>query len=269
MNGSTAVHGALECIDEERTAVTDRGAAFETFARRVRAVPAERPVSTVSGHATAATPVAMATERSTRETTAATAADRCVTVREAFAETVRPHSIADHETDESLVETLAAELTEDVAVALATETGWTPALKRAVLESVATRRREVESLQELLRSERHTVEDAIDSIEEITAWLRSTADESLLQCDFDALRRKHERLEGYRSRLETLAAERQAQLTESTNRYGRGGTQRRTVVTSIYADLSVRHPVLSSATRLNEICGGCQRTVRAHLTRRV
>lgn len=269
MSGPTAVHGALECLDVERDAVTARGEAFETFARRVRDVPADVGPPAGTRQTTAATPAAMAATRPTRQSTAATPEDRCVTVREAFAETVRPHSVADRETDESLVETLAAELTEDVAVALATETGWTPALKRAVLEAVDTRRREVSLLQDLLRSERETVTDAIETIEEITAWLRSTADESLLQSDFDALRRKHERLDRHRDRLETLVADRQAQFAESTNRYGCGGTRRRRLVTSFYSDLPVRHPVLSSAIRLYGICGGCQRTVRTHLTRRV
>ncbi|ELY78913.1 hypothetical protein [Natrinema pallidum] len=266
MTGSTAVHRALDCVDEERAAVEKRDAAFEAFARRVREVPAERPAAARSQQAVAATPAMATTVQTGRSTTTG---DRCVTVREAFAETVRPHSIADCEADESLTETIAAELSEDIAVALASETGWTPPLKRAVLETVETRRTEADVVQQTLRSERETLTDARDEIDDILAWLQSMADESLLQRDFETLRENHDRLATYRDRLETLTADRQAQFTRSTNRYGPGGTRYRTLVESVYSDCAVRYPLLSSATRLYGICGDCQRTVRAHLSRRV
>ncbi|MFC6769042.1 ABC transporter C-terminal domain-containing protein [Natrinema soli] len=272
MTGSTAVHRALECVDEEQEAIRDRGAAFETFAQRVRAVPAKHPGSTrlqrtvteMSTTATQATP-----PQGSQGSIPSTSAGRCVTISRTFAETVRPHSVADCDADESLVETIAAELTEDVAVALVAESGWTPTLKSAVLEAVSTRRREVESLQGLLQRERSALETAIEEIDEIVDWLRATADESLLQCDFDALQAKHERLEAYRDRLEARIERRQAQFTESTNRYGPGGTRYRSVVTSVYSDLSVRYPLLSTGIRLYGICGGCQRAVRSQLTRRI
>ncbi|PCR92038.1 DUF7260 family protein [Natrinema ejinorense] len=267
MTGSTAVNRALDCLQTEQEAVADRGDAFETFKRRVQEVPAESPIGGQRQQPTGSTPTAMATPVQTQQSTPSE--ERCLTVRAAFAETVRPHSIADRAGDESLVETIAAELTEDIAVALATETGWTPALKTAVLEEITTRQREVELLGETLRSERATLEGAIEDIDDILGWLQSTAAESLLQCDFETLRAKHEQLEAYRERLDALTAERQAQFTESTNRYGRGGTRHRTLIPAIYSDLDVQYPVLSSAARLYGICGDCQRTVRAHLTRRV
>ncbi|WP_226039932.1 hypothetical protein [Natrinema sp. DC36] len=269
MTGSTAVHRALECVDEEREAIRDRGTAFETFAQRVRAVPAKDPESTRPRRTVTAMATTATQATPPQGPTPSTSADRCVTVSQAFAETVRPHSVADCDADESVVETIAAELTEDIAVALVAESGWTPTLKSAVLEAVSTRRREVESLQGLLQRERSTLETAIDEIDEIVDWLRATADESLLQCDFDALQAKHERLEAYRDRLEARIDRRQAQFTESTNRYGPGGTRYRSVVTSIYSDLSVRYPLLSTVTRLYGICEGCQRAVRSQLTRRV
>lgn len=137
------------------------------------------------------------------------------------------------------------------------------------LEAVSTRRREVESLQEVLRRERPTFATAIEETDEIVDWLQATADESLLQCDFDALQAKHERLEAYRDRLETCIERRQAQFTESTNRYGPGGARYRSVVESVYSNRPVRYPLLSTASRLYGVCGGCQRAVRSQLTRRV
>ncbi|PGF15900.1 hypothetical protein CP556_07075 [Natrinema sp. CBA1119] len=269
MTGSTAVHRALECVGEERDAVRDRGTAFETFAQRVRAVPAEQPGSVQPQQTAPALSTTVTQAPPPQGSTPSTPIGRCVTVREAFAETVRPHSVADCDAEETLVETIAAELTEDIAVALVTENGWTPALKCAVLEAVSTRRREVESLQELLQRERSALETAIEEIDEIVDWLQATAGESLLQCNFDALQAKHERLEEYRDRLEARIDRRQAQFSESTNRYGPGGTRYRTVVRSVYSALSVRYPLLSTGTRLYGICEGCQRAVRSQLTRRV
>jgi hypothetical protein len=256
---STAVHRALDRLEEERNAVAERGAAFEAFSTRVRELPAatQRP--------TTAQPAAIAGTVETQSLAQSPTEDECVAVRDAFAETVQPHSTADIDGDESLVETIAAELSEDIAVALATETGWTPTLKAAVLKAVTTRRREVEILEQTLQDERQTVDAAIEEVDEILAWLRATADDSLLQCDFAQLEAKHERLETYLDRLEERTTDRQTQLAGSTNRYGPGGTRYRTMVESVYSG----YPILSSATRLYGICEDCQRTVRAHLSRRV
>ena len=266
MSGSTAVHGALACLEDEREAVSDRTSAFEAFARRVRDVPtASGPAR--RGGSGPATPKAMATAVSSAAATPAPPADRCETVREAFVETVDPHTIAAE--DASPVETMATELSEAVAVSLspASDADWTPALKRAVLEETETQRRKAVLLEETLRRERRTLEDAIDEIDEIVAWLEATADESLLQCGFDALAEKHARLEAFRERLETLTRQRQTQFDEPRTPSGSDGYHE--LVEAIYADLPVRYPLLSTATRLYDICGGCQRTIRAHLVRRV
>lgn len=263
MTDTTALHRALDCIDEERHAVADRAAAFEAFAERVREVPTDSAPAPTQQVAPA-TPKAMATAVQP-SSAPSTRGERCVTVREAFAETVRPHSIAADE--DSLVAAIAAELTDEIAVTLAAETGWTPTLKAAVLEEVATQRRKAELLRETLQSERRTIEDAIEVVDEIVAWLQATADESLLQCGFDDLRAKHEQLEAYRERLDALTEKRQAQFTDATTHPGSDGY--RELVAAIYAGLSVRFPLLSTATRLYGICGDCQRTVEAHLARRV
>lgn len=268
MTGSTALHAAPDCVDRELAAVAARDEAFAAFARRVRDLPATNS-ATDGGRASAATPMAMTTAGEAGGASTATDGTGCVAVREAFAETVAPHSTADLADDEPLVETIAAELNEDVAVALTAETGWTPPLKRTVLDEIATRRRETEVVRNTLETERETVAGAIGEVDEILAWLQSTAEESLLQCDFETLRAKHDRLDRYRERLDELTARRQSQFTETTNRYGPGGTRYRTLVASVYADRPVRYPLLSTAARLYGVCEDCQRTVRAHLVRRV
>ncbi|WP_339105494.1 hypothetical protein [Haloterrigena salinisoli] len=264
MTDSTDVHRAVACLEDERADVADRASALETFARDVRDVPTASGPARATG-TTPTTPKAMATAVGSAAATPQPSENRCATVREAFADTVEPHTIAAE--DDSLVEAMATELSEEIAVSLAAETDWTPALKRAVLEEVETQRRKTVLLEETLQRERRTLEEAIDEIDEIVAWLRATADESLLQFGFDELHEKHDRLEEHRERLEALIDERQAQFAGETNPRGTDGY--RELVAAIYADLSVEYPLLSTATRLYGICGDCQRTVRAHLTRRV
>ena len=265
MTGATAAHRALECIAEEWETIADRDAALETFTQRVRAIPAAQPTALQARQA--ATPTATQTIQ-VRGAAPSASDDHCASVRTAFDETIGRHSGSGCE-DESRFEAMATALTEDIAAALATDTGWTPPLKAAVLEAVSTSRRELTVRREIVREERSTFETAIAEVDEIVGWLQATADESFLQCGFDDLQAKHERLEAYRDRLETRLSRRQAQFTGSMARDGPSGTRYRSVVASIYASGSTRYPLLSTATRLYGICGSCQRTVRAHLTRRV
>ncbi|WP_049924145.1 DUF7260 family protein [Halopiger djelfimassiliensis] len=266
--GETAIHRALECVDAERDAVAEREAGFEAFVQRVRDVPTEAaaPVGSQSATQVASTPAQNVVSVPNTSPTPTPSADGCETVRRAFAETILPHSDDD---DKSLVETIAAELTEDIAVALASDAQWTPALKETVLQKATERRRQADLLQETLETETQTLADAAEEIDEISAWLQTTAEESLFDYGFEELRTKHDRLETFRTRLETLLEERQRQFSESTNRYGRGGTSYRTLVSYLYTDGTTQYPVLSTGVRLYEICGSCQRTVRTHLTRRV
>ncbi|SDD09008.1 hypothetical protein [Natrinema hispanicum] len=264
MTGATTAHRALECLAEEWETLADRDAALEAFADRVRAVPAAQPTALQAQQAAAP----MATQAiQGRGATPSASDDHCASVRTAFDETVRQHSSGCE--DESRFEAMATTLTEDVAGALATDTGWTPPLKAAVLEPVSTSRRELAARREIVREERSTLETAIAEIDEIVGWLQMTVDESFLQCGFDDLRAKHERLETYQDRLKTCLSRRQAQLTGSTPRDEPSGPQYRSVIESIYASGPARYPLLSTATQLYGICGDCQRTVRAHLTRRV
>ena len=267
MTGVTAVHRALECIAEEWQMIAEREAALEAFARRVRSIPAEQPNVIHSGHA--ATPTATVTHAiQARGAAPSASADRCVAVKTAFDETIGAHSAGSAE-DTSRFEAMTATLSNEIADALATDAGWTPPLKAAVLQAVSTSRRDLAVRRDHLQEERSTLEATIATIDEIVDWLQAMADKSLLQCSFDALQTNHEQLETYRTRLETRLNRRQAQLTGSTTRDRPSGTRYRSIVTSIYASGPTQYPILSTAIRLYGICGGCQRSVRAQLVRRV
>lgn len=254
------VHRALECVAEQRTAIAERIAAFESFADRVRDVPAPAGPS-----AATATPVAQAAPAAlTSRASTPAAGDRTAAVRRAFVETVLPHSRVDAE--DSIDRALAAELTRDIAVALTRGSTWTPAVKRAVLEAASTRRAEAKRLRAALETEREALEGYVADLEPIVAWLRSAGTESLSAQGFEELRAKHDRLEACCGELTALLETRQERLHEPVREAG--DVPYRTLVESVYASVPVRFPVLATAARLYRLCRECQRTVRHHLVRR-
>ncbi|AEH36140.1 DUF7260 family protein [Halopiger xanaduensis] len=259
---TTDVHRALECVTEQRESVADRIDAFESFAARVRELPAG-PSATTAGPVAQATPTVM-TSRAAG--TGPTTPDSCAIVRQTFLETIVPHTTVEIDGEESVVRALAAEFSRDIAVALTTNATWTAELKTAVIEAATTRRFEAERLQEALEAEAERLETLVADLDPIVAWLRSTAAESLQQYGFDELQAKHDRLEEFCEQLETGIEERQERLQEPVREAG--DVPYRTLVESVYASFDARYPVLATLTRLCRICRECQRTVRDHLVRR-
>lgn len=259
---TTDVHRALGCVTEQRATVADRIDAFESFAARVRELPAG-PSATTAGPVAQATPTVMTSQAAG---TGPTTPDPCAVVRRTFLETIVPHTTIEIDGEESVVLALAAEFSRDIAVALTTNSTWTAELRTAVIEAAMTRRLEAERLQEALEAEAERLETLVDDLEPIVAWLRSTASESLHQCGFDELQAKHDRLEEFCEQLGTVLEERQGRLQDPVR--DAGDVPYRTLVESVYASFESRYPVLATLTRLYRICRECQRTVRDHLVRR-
>lgn len=259
---TTDVHRALECVTDQRATVADRIDAFETFAARVRELPAG-PAATTAGPVAQATPTAMTSRVAGA---GPTTPDPCAVVRRTFLETIVPNTTVEIDGEESIVRALAAEFSRDIAVALTTNATWTAELKTAVVEAATTRRLEAERLQAALEAEAERLEALLDDLDPIVAWLRSTASESLRQYGFDELRAKHDRLEEFCDRLTAALEERQQRLQEPVQ--DADDVSYRTLVESVYASFESRYPVLATLTRLYRVCRECQRTVRDHLVRR-
>ncbi|MEY7849168.1 hypothetical protein AB7C87_08215 [Natrarchaeobius sp. A-rgal3] len=264
---TTIADRARERVSSEAEAVERRLEAIETFERRVRDIPVDQPNVSASRATNGMVPTLV------RETTPAGRAgdttDRCAVVRREFARTIEPHSTADIGHEETLVETIAAEFTDDVALALTTGGEWTQSVKTAVLERTAERRSEADGMRTALEAERQSVRNAIDVVDDVTEILLSVTEGSLLDWGFDRLRKKHERLETAHERLESLLETRQRTLSETANRYRKGGHRHRSIVEYLYAEFRVTYPIVSIATRLCRLCRQCQRTLRDQLTRRV
>ena len=265
MTVRTSVHEALERVDEEREHVDGQLTAVDRFAKGVTDLePASAAASTPQRLTDGGVVTATAVRREN-------AADRRERVRELFAETIRPYSVDDLEDDEPLVETIAEELSHDVAAALSPETNgaFTPRVKQAVLSATADRRAELKAINIALEREAESLESAAAEIDAVTDWICRADETPLLELGFDDLRERHETLARHRERCRRVLDERQATLRRTANHNASAGIRQRTVVAFLYQEFSTSHPALTTALRLEKVCADCQRAVRDHLTRRV
>jgi len=258
MSIDTHLDDALTRVETERQQVEQKLTAFERFTSTVQGVePARQPGSQMV--ADGGSNAMAATQHSPR--------DRCDRVRGAFAETV--YEAAND--DLSLAETMSEELCEAVALALARGTthGFTPTVKRTIITATEQRQAELGALRTALRREAESLQSAGTEVEEMTAWLTDADETPLLELGFEQLRARHEQLSRYRDRCEELTSQRQAVLEKTTSKGAAAGVDHRAVVDYLYQEFPISHPVLSTATSLDEVCADCQATVRDHLTRRV
>jgi hypothetical protein len=262
MSVDTYVDQARTRVRAERKALGEMVDAYESFCRRVQNLPADGTASTGVGKGPTAT---------THLSTDAGSADDCRPVRVAFVETIRPHSVVDVDGEESVLETIRAEFTDAIALALApkTDTRFTPALKSQVLAAAQSRRSETRALQTAVERERDHLEETADVVETVTTWLVSANETPLSALGFKKLKHRHETLASHRDRCEQVARERQALLRATTSDGVDVGVSHRTFIRYLYQELPVDHPVLATITKLEETCRSCQRIVRDQLIRRV
>lgn len=262
----TFIQQALTRARAERGRIVEKRNALAAFAGRVEDIPAEAP-QPQGGQQGATTGISL----STLARTTTTGPARCRAVREAFAQTVRPQNVEDEGASESLTATVAAELTDDIAAALAPAEShrFHPVLKQRVLTETTARRQECAVLVEALEREREALRDANTDVGAVLDWLVQANDTPLTSLGFEDLRARHDTLATNRDRCERLARERQALLNRKTCRGTHLGLIHRSLVTSLYADFAVDYPVLATVARLDSACADCQRAVRAHLVRRV
>jgi len=258
----THVDRARETVEAERDVLAEERAAYEQFRRRVA------DVSTAEGRPTVSASASLGGV-ATRTSSGDAGDTACATVREAFAETVRPHSV-DDVGDEPLLETIREELGDGVALALAPTTGpgFTPQTKEAVLSATCERRHAIDATIDALDDEAESLQEVCKAVGEITEWLDAAEETPLPALGFDALRERHEQLSSYRERCATLLDDRQALLQQTTGRNPGADVGHRCLVRYLYQSFPVVYPVLSTLTRLYELLEECQRTVRDHLTQR-
>jgi hypothetical protein len=254
----THVDRARDHARSERAALAAKRDAFAAFRDRVEGIAPESPSPSAS------------TAGGGLVRDAAPAPDRRATVRAAFAETVRPHSVADVDGDESLLETVRQEFSEPIAVALApaTDAPFSPALKRAILAQAESRRTETDVTRRALDREASHLDDAAEAVDRITGWIVEADETPLTDLGFEGLRVRHETLARHRERCEDLATRRQSFLDGATGEGPGVSLAHRRLATFLYQAFPVDYPVLATVARLDGTCADCQRVVRRHLVRR-
>lgn len=251
----TYIEQAQTRIRTESDSLDAKRDAFDAFAARVESLdPASTQQSSVATTAGVRSKHMSATERD------------CRAVRQAFAETIHPHSGTD-----SLLEAIGDEFSESVAGALAPTTGtlFSPELKRLILSAAATRQTETAALRAALDREATQLAETGEHVDTIVSWLTETDETPLSDLGFEALRKRHKTLATHRDTCEQVIKRRQAFLESTTNKNGAVGVDHQSLPPSLYEDFPVDHPVLATATCLENVCANCQEAVRTHLVRRV
>jgi hypothetical protein len=253
MTAETHTPAARERVATERDAVAAKLSAYDDFLARLRDVSTDG----VGGDAPKPAGTTLVTTRR---------AGGCAAVREAFASTVRSAGCVD---GESVSETLATELGEEVALALAPTTGsaLTPQFREQVVESATERRWQLRTMATALEREAAALDAATEDFAAVRRWLDRADGTPLVALDFDGLRRRHAHLDDHLDRCGERARERQSFLDGSTSEHAHAGLDHRCLVAYLYEDLPVAHPVLDGVATLVATCKRCQRNVRAHLTR--
>jgi hypothetical protein len=263
MTVDTYIEQARTRVRAEQEAIGEKLNAYERFIRQVQELQPDQTPSSMAGLTTAGGATHLSADASNT--------DGCRTVRTAFAETIRPHSVADIDESESLLETIREEFTDAIAVALAptTEASFTPELKQLVLAEAQSRQSEATALRKALGREDEHLDDAAETVDDIIEWVVDANETPLTDLGFDALQQRHETLASHRDRCEEVARDRQEFLQKTTNNGLDAGVRHRSLIPYLYQDFPVDHPVLATVARLNETCQECQRAVRDHLVRRV
>lgn len=243
---TTTIDRADERVRREREAVEANRTAYRRFRVRLESV-STRSSSGGAGETLVAT----------------SGGTRARPIREAFAETVAPVC-----EERPIEELLTAELGEEVATHLTTN-GVTPALRRAIRTESERRGAELAAMDGALAAEADSLERATGTVDSIREWLIEADEVALSDCGFEELRARHACLASFRGDCEELVADRQAHLGRTTGAEGQAGVRHDDLRAYLYEGLPVDHPVLVTATRLDELCREAQRAVRDHLVRRV
>jgi hypothetical protein len=257
----TYIDHARTRAQAEQEAVDAKLEAFGMFIDRVSDFLTDPTPSSTSGITAAA---------GTRTHTETSTDDRSRAVRTAFAETIRPHSVADIDASESLLATIQNELTDSIALALAptSETSFSTALKQAIITEATARQTETEVLHEALAREETHLKAVSETVDDIIAWIADANETPLTALDFESLQQRHETLANHRARCEELAQQRQEFFQSTTSQNVEAGIRHQSLLPYLYEDFPVDHPVLVTVVRLDVTCKRCQRAVRNHLVRR-
>lgn len=246
------VRSAQTVLDEERSRTRAEHEAFDAFIRRLNAIEAA-PMATP-----ARTPGATVSRPPPDD-----ALDR---VREEYRETVMAVPHYEEEYDEPLEVNMAAELSEEVATAVAQGRTLSPQLRGALLrQAEAARERRANFLEQLDR-EAEALEEYRGGLESIGATLAALNERPLSARSFDELRETWDRLESLEDRCASLLADRQVGIHDVDDVGLRSNAP--LLQAYLYTPLEVSFPVLADGTDLASKLRTAQGRVADAISRR-
>jgi len=266
MNGKTHAHRALRCILNEQEHVSEKTKAFERF----RAEVSETQVSSpgIIGIGGGSRNGLISTLIGQKESSTESPSDRILRL---FEETVRPYSVDDIEKEEPLIETVAEELGRGAAYSLSpeTEAGFTESVKQAVLSSTADRQAELRAMDRALEREETSVRSAAEVADDIlnARSMEETTEVEIISSGFDELKQMYDEVSGFIDRCGEEIQSRQKTLRATTSNGASAGVRHHKIVAYVYQELPTEYPVMSTITRLNQLCEERKRVLRNQLAR--
>lgn len=183
----------------------------------------------------------------------------------------RPYSVDDIEKEEPLIETVAEELGRGAAYSLSpeTEAGFTESVKQAVLSSTADRQAELRAMDRALEREETSVRSAAEVADDIlnARSMEETTEVEIISSGFDELKQMYDEVSGFIDRCGEEIQSRQKTLRATTSNGASAGVRHHKIVAYVYQELPTEYPVMSTITRLNQLCEERKRVLRNQLAR--
>jgi len=245
---------ASRALRVERRKTVDEREAFDSFSRRVRSIPPERPRHRITPSAEAQVTV------HSPSTTGLTA------VREAFEETVMSTPHYGDEYEESYAESIAGEFNVELAATLTGTVGFDQACKRTLLSSIDRAVEIRTALLETLNREAATLDDARETLEATADELDGIDPTALERLGFGALEGQLARLDVLERRCDELTDKRQEILGTHRQSMTSGGNGVDTP-TYLYQSLQVDYPVLWSIGACCDRIESVRRRLQRAITR--
>lgn len=262
---AAAVHlrQAQATVNEEQSRTRAEYEAFDELARDVATMSTPAPSSSFS---TSGGPTALLTESAAyNHRPAAAQLQRVANLYESTVMAV-PHYEEDY--NDTLEQSMAAELGEDISTAVLYGTEFTPHLKTALVNKAREAQRQRKELLGGLSTEADELARAASEFDRITTTLESVSPERLHQEPFPALAELWDRLGSLEDGCERLVSDRQVHVHDHRLNGSPAGSEH-TFYQYLYQSLPVKYPVLADATSVLSSIRHTRRRVLHELTTRV
>lgn len=176
-------------------------------------------------------------------------ANDLATLREAYEETVMAVSHFEEEYDETVIEHMRKELSDEIAEAVRSESSLSDPLYRSILDAASAARDRRKEFLAMLEEEAESLAHRQAELEEISTAVEDITQPLCADQSFDALQEQRDELEAYERRIEELVNDRQADRTAGRVGAVRSGKSL-DLQAYLYRPMEPTYPVVAEATNL-------------------